>query len=425
MRKEWWKTSAKQVLQVEKLEITSVEQVINEAALPFGTGVSSSPASWIAGLQAARAATEKIRGKIPKLAFLFATEEYDPRPLLQGVKFVTGNIPLIGSFTHGIVFTEETALQNGVALGIFATNDSEFSLGVGEHPKKNLAQAVENALAHVAMRHESLKNRGFTKLSLFVLTDSELDAENLLDELHTRVGDDVPIAGAIMSNSGFEKGGLFWRHEILSDVLIMIGIHSKNFVEIGIAHGFHPTIPFRVTKARGNLIKELDDKNAFDLLKEIFLKKGLSETDLEKPGLIFSRFQFGIPDPRKPGYSWIRMPITVLEDGSIKISGKVEEGTTIWLMEAREESLLKAPKKAFDMAAESDTWGNVCGGIVLEGISRATALGKAYPRELEALRKRMGIPILAASSFAEFVFPRSGVHGVSNSSILMLLLQGQ
>ena len=421
MRENWWKSSLKRGVSVEEVKIQALEEVLRAASSAMGTGVSSSPASWIAGLQAARSASDKIRGRVPKLVLLFATEDYDPKALIQGVNFVTGNTPLLGSFTHGYVFNEETVLKNGVVLAIFAPEDVEFSLGVSENPDKNLTETVENALAPVVTRHETLRNRGFPKLSLFVLTDTYVDPDALLDEIHLRVGSDVPISGGIMSDAGFERGSLFWRREVLKDVLIILGIHGKHTTGIGISHGFHPVIPFRVTKSRGNLIKELDDRPALDVLREVFAKKGIGEKEIDLERL-FPRFQFGMPDPRKPGTSWIRMPVLALPDGSLKIAGTAEEGTTVWLMEARGEQMHQAVRKAIDLALGNEPWEKITGGLILSGFSRSLAMGENYFKEVEALGKRTGVPFVAANSYIEFICTREGYRGTSTSSILLTLI---
>lgn len=421
MKEDWWKSSLKRGVSVEEVKIQAVEEVLRAASSAMGTGVSSSPASWIAGLQAARSASDKIRGRVPKLVLLFATEDYDPRALIQGVNFVTGNTPLLGSFTHGYVFNEETVLKNGVVLGIFAPEDVEFSLGVSESPDKNLTEAVENALAPVVTKHENLKNRGFPRLSIFVITDTYVDPDSLLDEIHMRVGSDVSISGGIMSDAGFERGSLFWRREVLKNVLIILGIHGKHATGIGVAHGFHPVIPFRVTKSKDSLIKELDDRPALDVLRDVFTKRGIGEKEIELENL-FPRFQFGIPDPIRPGNSWIRMPVFALPDGSLKIAGTIEEGTTVWLMEARGEQMRQAVRKALDLAMGNEPWEKITGGIILSGFPRSLAMGENYFKEVEALRKRTGVPFVAANSYIEIICSREGYRGTGTSSIMLTLI---
>lgn len=64
----------------------------------FGVGRSSSPDSYAAGAEAARAA---LTGPDAKLLLVFAAISHDLAALQAGVQDVAGPVPVIGCTTHG------------------------------------------------------------------------------------------------------------------------------------------------------------------------------------------------------------------------------------------------------------------------------------------------------------------------------------
>ena len=116
------------------------------------------------------------------------------------------------------------------------------------------------------------------------------------------------------------------------------------------------------------------------------------------------------------------MPVFALPDGSLKIAGTIEEGTTVWLMEARGEQMRQAVRKALDLAMGNEPWEKITGGIILSGFPRSLAMGENYFKEVEALRKRTGVPFVAANSYIEIICSREGYRGTGTSSIMLTLI---
>ncbi len=392
-----------------------------------GTGVSGVDASWMAGLQAARAA-KQAAGKDVHLGVVFMTAEHDFNMVLKGVAYGLGSkIPLVGATTYGYVFDNHDAAKPGVGVLALGGDHVHVEYGLGSNLSGDLWSAVRQAVHPVLEEWEAQRAQGRPFLSIFFLVDRFTNGEILLEALVRELpSEDIPVFGGIVDEEGSEQNALVFEGQTIHDGILVMGIFSSSPAGVGYRHGFFPLVPRRVTRVSGTVIHELDGRPAIEVWKEFLKRKKVDVGDsIEEFGRALARFQFAIPDPMQGGTSKIRLPLGVTEDGGIRLAGEVPDKATIWILEARKERMLEALSKAFTSAREY-LQAPPLFGLVLHGFSRTFALGEeGFQDEMNTLRELFGdIPYLGLNSYGEIVRVEGQPRGFSNSSVVISLFPG-
>lgn len=243
-----------------------------------GVGYSGGGSAEGAAKAAARVAMERAGLDRGDLAFVFATTDYRaayPR-LLSAVQKTTGAPHLVGCSGMGVLTTDgEFEHAPGIAVLVVKSQDlssEPFLVRTGETTKETPGRAIRR-LIHPP--------RGSNPL-LVVLPDIfSVHPAELLREIQedARV---FPIVGAAASGGPYDRETFQWcgRDVEVHGVagMLLCGAFRSY---IGIAQGCQPIgEPHLISRARGNLILELDGRPAFDVLQEVVTS--LPPEDIER-----------------------------------------------------------------------------------------------------------------------------------------------
>jgi len=393
-----------------------------------GTGVSGVDASWMAGLQAARAAKEAA-GKDLEIGILFATADHDLNMVLKGAAYGLGSkVPLVGATTYGYVFDNHEVARPGVGILALGGARLHVKTGLGINLSKDLWNAVRQAVRPIMDVWEVQRIQGKPHLSLFFLVDRFTNGEILLEAIARELPDErIPVFGGIVDEEGSEHSALIYEGELIRDGILILGFFSEQPIGVGARHGFFPLVPRRVTRVSGTVIQELDERPAIEVWKEFLKRKKVEVGDtLQEFGQALARFQFAIPDPLQGGASKIRLPLGITEDGGIRLAGEVPDKATIWILEARKDRMLEAIEKAFAAAGEVLSAPPFF-GTVLHGFSRTFALGEeGFQEEMDKIRELFGeTPYIGLNTYGEVVRVEGQPKGFSNSSVVIALFPGE
>lgn len=393
-----------------------------------GTGVSGVDASWMAGLQAARAAKEAA-GKDVEIGIVFVTAEHDLNMVLKGVSYGLGSkVPLVGATTYGYVFDNHEVARPGVGVLALGETHLHVQAGLGTNLSGDLWNAVHQAIQPVLEVRDAQRAQNRPYLSLFFLVDRFTNGEILLEAIARELPDErIPVFGGIVDEEGAEHSALIYEGELVHDGILVLGFFTSVPVGVGSRHGFFPLVPRRVTRVSGTVIQELDERPAIEVWKEFLKRKKVDVGDsLHEFGQALARFQFAIPDPLQGGASKIRLPLGVTEDGGIRLAGEVPDKATIWILEARKDRMLEAIEKAFEAAREALAAPPFF-GTVLHGFSRTFALGEeGFQEEMDKIRELFGeIPYIGLNTYGEIVRVEGQPRGFSNSSVVISLFPGE
>ena len=140
-----------------------------------GVGRSNNPDAAIAGAEAAKQALSEAGGKA-NLFVVFSTVAYDQKKMLEGVRSVSKEIPLVGCSDSGEITTEGPVSKHVAAMAISA-DKMKFTIGVGN----GVGADSHKAGAQVA---KDVKNKAEEDISLFVMLPEGLlgNGSELLEE---------------------------------------------------------------------------------------------------------------------------------------------------------------------------------------------------------------------------------------------------
>ena len=392
------------------------------------TGFSQDPSPWKAGVQAGRAAFEKLSKTKPDFAFIIATSNYDLDPVVKGVLQAIGkDVPYVALKTLGTVFTENTVLNSGVIVAIVKSDSYKFTYSVGTNILQGLHSALEKACLPVLDQIKTRKVEGFEHLNMFLVLDSYVNGDILVTELSRivdRYDPNITFYGGILDYAELSKDcQLHLANQLLNGGVACIGIYSKTPPAISHGHGLHPLVPKRATKVGGNVIYHFDERPAFEVWKEFLVKKGIPEAEINKdPTKFLGKYQFGVPDPAYPKHPKVRIAVGITREGGIKLAGDVPENSTVWFMEARKDRMEEAVAQSIDQAFGAIDQRKPIGSLVIESIHRYFSLGNDFFEEVNIFQRKLAMPLVGFTTFGEFLRPSPEFKWFHNSSFALQIL---
>ncbi|MFO0727701.1 MAG: FIST N-terminal domain-containing protein [Myxococcota bacterium] len=231
-----------------------------------GVGFSRAILSADAGRDAAAAALDKLGGRRPALALVFATARYEPAPMLAAIRETLGSeICLVGCSGEGVIAgARSDESDRAVAVMAVAADRAAFQSfaveGYGEDPRgagRRLASALLEAGIDDA--------RG-----LLVFADGLVgNCGQLLQELHAALPA-VPVIGGTSGDAmEFVRTYQFAGAEVLSGGVTALLIRGDVELRLAVSHGCTPIgLPRKVTRAEAGWVYELDGRPAWSVFKE-------------------------------------------------------------------------------------------------------------------------------------------------------------
>jgi len=238
----------------------------------LGIGISTKLDSFSAGKEAARNALYQLARPEVDIAIVFISPIFEQQIVIKAVRSITGYAPLVGCSSTGTI-ASSGVFRNSVAVCTISSDSSRFSCAVGHNISKNPRLAGSQA----ARLSSNLKN--VTKQVYIMLSDCL--SGNMADILRGAQeirGTSFPIiGGAAIDDLGFQKSYQYFNNNIYSDSVVGILMGGDIRIGIGNAHGWQPIgKPHKITKARLNVIKEIDGRRASELYEE-YLDKSYDE----------------------------------------------------------------------------------------------------------------------------------------------------
>jgi len=124
--------------------------------LNTGLGVSVLTDSYKAGAEAAKKAFENFGQKKPDVLIVFAAPKFNQQKMLDGIKSIAKNTPMIGGTTAGEASTHGLSV-NSVVLMAINSKDIKFHVGIGRNISKSEINAGKQ-LAKNVLKKTNKKN---------------------------------------------------------------------------------------------------------------------------------------------------------------------------------------------------------------------------------------------------------------------------
>ena len=295
-----------------------------------------------AGIEAAKMALEHVEHA--KMGMVYTSSFYSQEEVLEGIKEVVGDLPILGSTSKGAIIVPEGVVtsEHGF-VGMLVFDDEDLEVGVAIHEAIEDKRELGRKLAL-----EALENAGKDYApSYYYLVSSTKEEELYMKGIQDILGnvpvfggsicDTMQIVGTIFNNDICKKKGvgliLFYTDKRIENVFT--GAYKKSD-NMGI-----------ITKMDGDFtIVEIDHEPALQkyatwIGKDIEELRGYNLADVSnvKP--------LGIKEPLGEVIV-LHQPLIGNEDNSITVLNKVCTSTAVIQMKSSQETFIQAIGKAVE-----------------------------------------------------------------------------
>ena len=318
-------------------------------ATTAGVGMSRHHNPNLAGREAAEQALKKAGIAKPDMVFMFASIGYDQPSVLGAVREATGGAPLTGCSAEGTINGDE-ADESGFSVVVTAISSDELRWhnGIVRGLVEDDTHAVGQRVAKDLLPHLSTETIG-----LFVFPDGRVDfgvSTDNLDNFFAGLEENLPSerflpmwgGGANVNiNNWVPPTYQYCDDEVITDGVSYALLSGKAQASWAISHSVIPIGGKRiVTRSKGNVIYEIDDKPAVEVLKEYLPEHALADDRNWMDYANSLALCFRAPGYMKDEEYVVRgVPAVKMADGSIIVQTVVQEGTSIWFSSRDKEKL--------------------------------------------------------------------------------------
>jgi len=358
-------------------------------------------------------------------AILYIAPNYDCYKVVKDVRSVLGDIPLIGCTTGG-EFTNKTVSKNSVQLTLFSkSEDYMFYAGISDGLSNDPNKCVQDILDIIPKQNEKLENR-----SAILLHDGLSGrGEEVVLSAGILMGPSVSfVGGSAADYLEFKETLVFCNDKVMKDAVVLGVIDSKLPVSVSVNHGHVPiSEKMTVTKAKENIVYEIDGENAWDVWKRIVsekLKIDVSEiNDASSVGEFLIKYEMGLTIGDNE-YK-IRVPLSKNDDGSLSFACTILEGTKFAIMKSSKSLQIDSAKKAAEQALDSLDRDKISGALVFDCVCRDIILGDNFKDGVSEISSVFGedVTISGFETYGEICRPKNKISGYHNTTTSIMLLQ--
>ena len=386
-------------------------------------GWSTRPEAARAGKEAAENALARLPSARSNLALVFASSWFDQAALLQAVRAAVGPVPLMGGSTAGEITAEGPRSHSCVVL-LIASDELVCSLGTGEGVDRDAREAGRQAAYMAVQGFHGRPRRGFLLFGDGLATNYGDAIRGIQEALGTG---SLIIGGLAGDDLRFAQTYQYAGDRVLTHTVTGVLIGGGARIGAGLEHGFAPiSKPRRITRARANVLYELDRKPAASVYEEYFGPALVQQLHDQR----LSRQRIAFPLGIQVGESerWLlRNVLSLRDDGGLRCNGEMPEGEWLQLMIGSREPALEAARSAAQQAIRS--LNQVAAVLLFDSAVRRTLLGPQHAAmEVGAIRQVVGsaIPLAGCYTYGEQAPSGSAVsYGptvIQTGSVLVIAL---
>ncbi len=376
--------------------------------------------------KAVEKAKKKLDGKKVDLSIVYASADYDLQPVVDTVRSLTDNAPLIGCTTGG-EFTEEKVDSKSIAIGLISSDKMKFYTAMAE----GVSKGEESALTKIS-REFPEEVEGFPNKSAIVLIDGlagkgaeiPIAASNILGM------DFILAGGAAADDLKFEKTFVFCDNKVLTDAASVCMIASKTPVFTGVQHGHKPlSRPLKTTKTENNILYEVNSRPAWEVWKEETAEHAKSRginvkelSDATEIGAHLIRYEMGLS--MGSGQYKIRVPLSKNDDGSLNFACTIPNNREFHIMKSEKKDQIESAREAARLAKESAGEAKIAGALIFDCVCRGIILEDSFREAVSEFKNIFGdeVPLLGWETYGEICMNPGSFSGFHNTSSVVLLL---
>lgn len=372
-----------------------------EAFAHVGVGQSNHEDSYLAGQEAISMALAKHSGT-PDVLIVLGSTRFDHRQLMDGIKSVVGEIPMVGGTTAGEISTTGFSTQSVVLMAL-SSDRLCFTTGIGKHMSRD-----ESACGKSLVEDIRNKNSFEDALSLILFPNGMGgDGAKLINGLHSILGTRFEIVGGYLGDDErFKYTFQYYDGKVYRDAIPGLLVSGKNGFRtgIGVRSGFESIgNRFYCTEAEGNVVKKFDGERALSLYKE-FLGEERSQ---RLPGICLE-YPFGLIDEKVSiagkEYFQLRCGLAVdHQEDSITLAASIPEGSAITLTTASRSDIINGATLAAMQAKDCLKGAKPVAIFMFSCVGRKLVLGRRTQEEVLAVKEILGVdvPLIGFYTYGE------------------------
>ncbi len=364
----------------------------------------------------------KLPKRTPSFGLLFASPSHELQQALDALQAALPQTRLIGCSTAG-EFTEEGLVHGGMAMLLIESDDMAVLTGGASGIRASPEGAVAALCNQLESHEEVAQTRDWTSaLSVLLVDGLAGTAEQLVEDLRSRLGALHEIVGGAAGDEGrFVSTLVGSGKSVFTDGAVALHILSKRRFGLGVAHGLSAvTRAMVVTRAKGNIVYELDGKPAFEAYRDFArsLSFPLSRENASSFLIAHELGVFVFGKMRKA-----RAPLVVGDDGSLRCAAEVPQGASVAILSGDKGALTNAATDAAREARARVHPRQVAGVLVFDCICREAILGRDFQDEIAAVRAVFpDTPIAGFLTYGEIARYSGNLDGWHNTTIVVVAI---
>lgn len=375
-------------------------------SIRVGVGSSKRIDPFQAGKDAASIARDKMGWWRPDLTIVFASASFDQEEMLKGVRSVVGDTPLIGASGAGEI-TSLGPYKKAIAVMTLRSDNLRATTGLGESISKDARESGRQ------VAREASGEKGEKRHIFMMMPDGLMgNGADIVKGAQEILGTSFPIVGGSAGDDFlFQRTYQYYNDRVLRDTVPGVLFSGDITVAIGARHGWRALgKPRVVTRARANVLYEIDDKPAVRIYEEYF-GKDAEELREEPLARIAIMYPLGVSVPGEEEYL-LRNALRVNKDGSVVCVAELLEGSEVRLMMGNRDSCIEAAKVSARQILDTMGKAKAKVAIVFSSVSRYKLLGRRSRLEIEAIREVLGkdVPLIGFYTFGEQAPLRAEMH---------------
>ncbi len=298
-------------------------------------GYSTNESAKEAGRELAKMATEGLQNK--KLGMLYTSVDYDSQEVIDGVKEIAPDMPVVGCTSSGAIIVPDGVItsDHGFA-GMLVLDDADLEVGVASKEASNDARQTGREVAL-----EALERAGKDYApSYYYMVASPKEEEYYVKGIQDIIGD-VPFFGGSAADNAIQGDwSIFDDTKIFSDGVAVAFFYTDKLVETVYTGAYDESYNVGiVTKVEGDrTLVEIDGEPA---LKKYAEWIGANADDLKGGNLLTASITkpLGVKDALGDIIA-IRHPMAGNDDYSMNLGNKVAVNTAVIQMETTVDGLI-------------------------------------------------------------------------------------
>jgi hypothetical protein len=379
-----------------------------------GSGTGSDASAALAAEQALAGARQRLGKAPPELGLLFASSKLPLPQVLATARSMLPGVDFVACTTAGEI-TERGLTHDGVAAMLISWSGARHSLRIVTEPESDVRKLADELCA-AGMSTASAPNYA----ACLLLGDG---LSPVFEKLVEQVRRSSPTAHAILG-AGAADGRRFVstavgvNDTVASGAMAALRLESERPWGVGVAHGLVPATPrMTVTRARGNVVTEIDDRPALEVYREFAASRRVTLDSENTPQFLVEN-ELGVllfQDVVR-----VRAPLRVVREDELWFAGEVPEGSSVCIVRGEPDDIIAAARVAAEEAKRELGSGRAAGVLVFSCVCRAMVLGDRYAEEIAAIRSVFpDVPLAGFSSYGEVARTRNKLDGYHNNTVVV------